>query len=350
MGEIVVNSTVLRSRYSLSVLPLTSAASIADLGGFSTGKLLKLLDLGRVLAAHCLMERPDLIYFTLTPNGKAFYRDLLYVGIMKLFGIRRVYHLHGKGLAQAITNPLNRWLYRWAFSDAEVILLSSRLYEDCAEVVGSERCYFLSNGIPDPWDSGETGKTRSVVAGPPRILFFSNLMVSKGIFVLLEALAIIKAKGMSFRASFAGDWESRAVEAAFKQFLYEKGLQDSVELCGPRFGDEKRYTYANSDIMAFPSYNDAYPLVILEAMSHALPVVSTYEGAIPDMVEDGVTGFLVPRKDPLLLADRLSALLLDPKMRMQMGKTARSRYLAYFTNEVFETKLGDILGKCLTLQ
>lgn len=346
MGQQVVNSPLINDRFDLERLPLKSAATITDIGKIRPAKVLRIVSLAGQLLLHCLTNRPDLIYFTLTPNGAAFYRDLLYVGIMKLFRIRHVYHLHGKGVAQAAAGMVPRALYRWAFQDADVILLSPLLYEDCAQVVRREQCYFLANGIPDPWLAGETSPHRET-GSVPCILYFSNLLVNKGLFVLLEALVLLRARGLTFRAAFGGVWESAAVEGAFHRFVQENGLLDVVELCGPRYGDDKRRTYESADIMAFPSYNDAYPLVVLEAMSHGLPVVSTSEGAIPDMVAEGESGFLVPRQDPHTLADRLALLVTDPVLRVQMGSAGRARYRARFTTDVFAANLLAILETCL---
>lgn len=346
MGEQVVNSPRLNSHFNLEVLPLKSAASIADIGRLRPAKALRVVALAGQLVRHCLMNRPDLIYFTLTPNGAAFYRDLLYVAIMKLFRIRRVFHLHGKGVAQATAGKVSRALYLWAFRGAYVILLSPSLYKDCARVVRRKQCHFLANGISDPWRSGEN-RSHDIDDGVPRILYFSNLVVNKGLFVLLEALVLLRERGLAFRATFVGAWESAVVEEAFHQFVRENCLIDVVELCGPQYGDDKLRTYAGADIMAFPTYNDTYPLVVLEAMSHGLPVVSTLEGAISEMVAEGETGFLVPRHDTHALADRLALLITNPVLRMRLGSAGRLRYCACFTTDIFTSNLLAILEKCL---
>jgi glycosyltransferase involved in cell wall biosynthesis len=347
MGEQVVNSRYLRDHFRFDILPLKSAASIVDIGKLRPAKFLRIVYLAWGLFRYCLLRRPALVYFTLTPNGKAFYRDLLYVAIMKLFRVRRLYHLHGKGISNAVTGPLAAALYAWAFRGAQVILLSPALYEDAAQVVKRSQCHFLANGIADPW--GESYKPTVQRSGPPRILFFSNLVVNKGIYVLLEALALLKEHGIPFYATFTGVWESPAVQVEFGRIVQVRGLQNLIELCGPKYGDDKRRAFAEADIMAFPSYNDAYPLVVLEAMSHGLPVVSTIEGAIPDMVLEGETGFLVPCRDPLMLAERLTLLVIDPVLRERLGQAGRKRYCECFTSAVFESNLATIFTKCLSV-
>ncbi|MGO9953670.1 MAG: glycosyltransferase [Dissulfurispiraceae bacterium] len=347
MGEQVVQSPLLQSHFNIQVLPLKSASSISDIGKLRPAKFLHIFYQAWELCRCCLLHRPALVYFTLTPNGKAFYRDLLYVAIMKVFRVRRLYHLHGKGISKSVTGPLAAALYIWAFRGSQVILLSQKLLEDAAQVVKHSQCHFLENGIADPWEENQKPEVQR--SGPPRILFFSNLVVSKGIFILLEALVLLNKHGIPFHATFAGVWESSAVEAEFGRIVQEKGLEKLIELCGPQYGDDKRRIFAEADIMVFPSYNDAYPLVVLEAMSHGLPVVSTLEGAIPDMVLEGETGFLVPCQDPLILAERITCLILDPELRDRLGQAGRKRYCERFTSAVFESNLATIFKKCLPL-
>jgi glycosyltransferase involved in cell wall biosynthesis len=348
VGEQVVNSPALRSLFQIDVLPLRSAASIADIGRLRPAKLIATVSLAWRLLLRSLLHRPDFVYFTLTPAGRAFYRDILYVVVMKLLGVRRIYHLHGKGIDRALKGPLSVALYKWVFRGAETILLSSRLYEDSARVISREQCHFLANGVPDPRSGSHVQGKRTDSGGVPRILYFSNLVVNKGIFVLLEALSLLKLRGVPFSASFVGAWESKAVEEEFGRIVRDKALDDSVEVCGPQYGDDKHRTYSAADIMAFPTYNDSYPLVVLEAMSHGLPVLATYEGAIPEMLQDNVTGFLVPRLDSEAVADRLETLLSDPVLRERMGNAGRERYLSLYTLGHFEEKIVNIFKRCLT--
>ena len=84
---------------------------------------------------------------------------------------------------------------------------------------------------------------------------------------------------------------------------------------------------------------------LLEAMQHGLPVVTTTVGAIPEVVVDGETGFLVPPDDVTALADRLARLAAQPDLRRQMGAAARHRYRTQFTLEAFERRLVAALAR-----
>ncbi len=82
-------------------------------------------------------------------------------------------------------------------------------------------------------------------------------------------------------------------------------------------------------------------------MQHSIPIVSTFEGGIPDVVEDGITGFLVPQKDAQILAEKLELLIKDHELRIKMGVAGRSKYEKEFTLQAFESKLQRILEDIL---
>lgn len=91
-------------------------------------------------------------------------------------------------------------------------------------------------------------------------------------------------------------------------------------------------------------HNECFPLVLLEAMEHGLPCISTTEGGIPGIVDDGKTGFLVPKHDVAVLADKILLLLNDSGLRSNMGKVGREKFEKEFTLEVFEKRMVEILS------
>ena len=117
--------------------------------------------------------------------------------------------------------------------------------------------------------------------------------------------------------------------------IEDQHLSDCVFFCGRKVADEKWAHFRRADIFCFPSYYQAesFGNVLVEAMMFELPVVSTRWRGIPDIVEDGVTGFLTPVKDAAEVADRLAQLLHDEQLRMSMGRKGRWRYLELFTVE-----------------
>lgn len=115
---------------------------------------------------------------------------------------------------------------------------------------------------------------------------------------------------------------------------------------GRKYGNDKEAFLNAADMFVFPTFyhNECFPLVLLEAMQHHLPCVSTTEGGIPGIIDDGKTGFLVPKHDAETLAEKIQTLLSDADLRQRMGEAGREKYEKEFTLEVFEKRMAEILS------
>ena len=131
--------------------------------------------------------------------------------------------------------------------------------------------------------------------------------------------------------------------AAFREMTTARGLEGTVVYDGPKYGLEKQEALRRADLLVHPTHDDAFALVVLEAMGAGLPVISTLEGGIPDEVEDGGTGLLYPKGNVTALAVSMMRLLGDPALRERMGQAGRDRYESRFTGACFEKRLLDIL-------
>ena len=116
---------------------------------------------------------------------------------------------------------------------------------------------------------------------------------------------------------------------------------------GKKYNEEKEAFFENADIFIFPTLNEAFGLVLLEAMEHALPCIATDEGGISEIVDEGETGFIVCKRDSEALADKIEYLLVHPEERMRMGKNGYRKFNDKFTLRKFEESMVDILNDCL---
>jgi glycosyltransferase involved in cell wall biosynthesis len=82
-------------------------------------------------------------------------------------------------------------------------------------------------------------------------------------------------------------------------------------------------------------------------MQHGLPVISTAAGGIPDIVDDGLTGFIVEKQNPLALADKIEELILNPELRIKMGKAGQQKFREQYTLEHFEKRMFEIINSVL---
>jgi glycosyltransferase involved in cell wall biosynthesis len=336
MNSHIVKSKIIAAGFRTEIVNLHFAENVSELGKFSFSKVYLTFVYAIEIVRKVIILRPSLVYFNLTPKGFAFYRDAFYVFLLKMFRRRIVLHLQSKGIRESTDrNPSLKLLYRMVLRNTFIICLSPRLTDDFDHVYGSEP-YFVPNGLENQSSLFKGGhKPKEKV---PAILYLSHYLRSKGVLVLIEALGILKRSGFLFTARIAGPPADLTIEDLEKA-VAEENLQDMVAVTGPKYGEEKISEFRNADIFVFPTYNEVFGLVLLEAMQSGLPVVTTFEGAIPDIVSDNITGYLVEAREPDLLAEKLALLVGDPDLRHKMGHAGLERFLEKYTLDKFEENI-----------
>lgn len=153
-----------------------------------------------------------------------------------------------------------------------------------------------------------------------------RLSPDKGTHILLDAAKSLCAADPGLRFAIFGDGPARP---ALEQQAVASGLSDAVKFAG-FVPDLDRYT-PNADVFALPSFAEGLPNVVLEACACGVPCVATAVDGTPEVLFDGVNGFLVPPGDASLLADRLARLLRDAGLRRRMGDAGRELVRGQFT-------------------
>jgi glycosyltransferase involved in cell wall biosynthesis len=197
----------------------------------------------------------------------------------------------------------------------------------------------------DPAAFGHRGRVDS---GPGvRIVCVGRLVHHKGQAVLLEAVAELARRGRPVTLTVVGDGPKRS---SLEQLAQRLGIADSVTFTGSVAQDRIRDLYATGDIFCLPSFAEGLPVVLMEAMAVGLPVVTSRIMGIPELVEDGVSGLLVPPGRPDELAGALEQLIRDPDRRHRMGAAGRDRVVAEFDVSRSAAKLGEIFRRELPLE
>jgi glycosyltransferase involved in cell wall biosynthesis len=170
-------------------------------------------------------------------------------------------------------------------------------------------------------------------ADPPRVGVLASLSHRKGHHVLIRALADVVAAVPEAELVVAGALSE--TEPGYLDGLRgtaeRLGVASNVRFLG--YVDQPARVYPDLRVFCLPSLEDALPLAILEAMAAGLPVVSTTVGGIPEMVEDGHSGLLVPPGDAPALARALITVLQDPARGRRMGAAGAERVHRQFTLE-----------------
>ena len=341
VGQQIKESKVLNEKIEGYYINLLASKKVRASGKFSASKIMGACQTTFKLLKYLITQKPTLCYFALTTTGNAFYRDVLYVFFLKIFQVKIVFHLHNKGISNKQKRYL-KLLYSYVFFDTKVILLSERLYYDVEQYVSFENIYICPNGV----SSEHLETTRKFKNKSVSLLYLSSLIKSKGIYVLLDALVILDSKGMHFECNIIGG-EGDVSEEALKRHIIQLGLEKKVFYNGEKHNEDKDFFFKQSDIFILPTYysNECFPLVLIEALKFGLPVVSTKEGAIPEIIEDGITGFLTEKKNKQDLADKIEILIKEETLRKEMSKLAQKKFIKNYTLIKFEERLLNIFSK-----
>lgn len=163
---------------------------------------------------------------------------------------------------------------------------------------------------------------------PDRLLFVGNLTPRKGVDVAIAAIARLRPRFPGLRLEIIGAEADPAYVAGLKK--QAAGLGDAIHFQGLRNQNEIKRALEQALALVLPSREEHAPVIVAEAMAAGRAVVATTVGALPDMIEPGVTGCLVPPARADALADALAALLIDPAQAAALGAQAAARARARY--------------------
>jgi len=196
-----------------------------------------------------------------------------------------------------------------------------------------------------------TFKPRQPAAdGVMRIVTTGRLVEKKGIEYSIRAIAQLLQRYPRLEYSIVGDGELRP---ELEQLIQSLGVGDRIHLCGRKQQQElielldQAHLFVAPSVTATDGNQDAPVNVLKEAMAMGLPVVSTLHGGIPELVEDGISGFLVPERDVAALRDRLEYLVTHPECWPEMGLAGRTFVETHFDIERLNDRLVDLYQQVL---
>jgi glycosyltransferase involved in cell wall biosynthesis len=216
------------------------------------------------------------------------------------------------------------------------VVLEDSLKRQFARFVPTDRIHVVPNGVHDHARSSQ----RPPVV--PTVLHLSTLWSYKGVFDVISAAELVVEVRPDARFILAGAWYSEAERLDAIRRVGDSGLSHSVTFPGPVVGTDKTSLLNEATVFVLPSRGEGQPLVLLEALSAGLPVVTTPVGAISETISDGYEGFVVDVGDVDALASRICLLLGDAPLQRRMGRRARETWEARFTPERFVQKLDAV--------
>lgn len=312
--------------------------------GRSGGRLGWLLGMARSLLQPIALlwkmvrARPHILHINTSLVPRSLWRDMVYVLLGKLLRLKVVWQVHGGSLAYLTTHhQVGAWCYRHVvrLPDAIVVLSSKEL--KAHEHIGVRRLSLIPNAI----DAEVYRRKKAVRAnGPLRIVYLGRLHRDKGLFEAIEGMHMLRARGFDgfiFDIAGAGPDEAELVQ---RIRLYR--LEGHVRLVGVVTGEAKRRFWEDADVLLLPSYHEGLPYTLLEAMAAGTPVVATHVGAIPDVVQSGVHGLLVPPADVPALVEALVLLTSGRPLLEQMSQACVARIAAAYRIERLIVQMNEL--------
>ena len=312
---------------------------VTTLGRFGIARVTTALRHTAQLCGLLIRHRRAEVNLPLSQDRWGFLRDTALLAVARMARRRVVVYFHGGGFREfyATSGPTLRFLVRRALgSSTEAWVLTPGHIGMFDGFLPRSQVRVLENVADDLGNAvGSTPQTRSEGSGI-RLLFLSNLLPDKGCLDLLAALERLRDEG-------GPDLDVRLVGEADEQTVAEVGRRAAalstssiqVELVGSRTGAAKAEEYAWADLFVLPSRNDGQPIVLLEAMSAGVPIVSTALAGIKHSVGHEQEGLIVAPGDPGELAAAIHRLAGDSELRERLGRCGRARYERSYTPDAY---------------
>jgi glycosyltransferase involved in cell wall biosynthesis len=265
-----------------------------------------------VLHAHCSFDG-------------GFWRDAVFLGVALAARCPVILQLHGSGFERFYdrASAPARLVIGFLLERAACVVVASESQRVWTRSIAREaHVVCVPNPVP-------VSSVQRQADAHQLVLFLGRLEASKGIFDLLDAVAGLRATVPDVRLVCAGDGD----RAAVARYAERLGIADAVKFTGWVGPSGKRALLEHAAVLALPSYDEALPMSVLEAMSAGVPVVVSPVGALPEVVVDGVSGNLVAPGDTANLRRVLARLLLDRALGERIGAAARESVRLRFSPE-----------------
>jgi glycosyltransferase involved in cell wall biosynthesis len=308
---------------------------VRDGGRASAGNVVRAVQ--DATALWRVLMRRDVVHLnTALAPSVTLVRTGLFVLVARLRGARVLVHVHGGLVALWMTTARRRRLTALCLAGAARIAVVAQGTRDAvARACGASRVVLVDNAVNLASYTGPLG-----LSTPPRVLFAGGLTPRKGVGDLLEASRRLHDSGVDHELWLAGGTpdEGASAEAAVRALA-----GPGVRFLGPLPPEQMPSLYRSVDVFCLPSWYEAMPLSVLEAMAAGLPVVATDVGDVRRALVDGVTGCLVPPRSPELLAAALRELLVaPPEVRRARGSAGRRRVEERFSLDVLVRRTAEL--------
>ena len=279
-----------------------------------------------------VLDKPDMVHIH-SSFGPSFYRKIPFIYLAKLGKIKIINHIHGAEFSEFYLEASGRKkaLVKKIYEKCDILLvLSQEWKEKIGVIVDKEKIRILENYCQIPTLRKEEKKRQ--------ILFMGEIGGRKGCFDIPQIYQKVVEQTGPIPLIIAGEGETQRVQSMLK----ERGLLDTVVFPGWVRGEEKEKLLRESKYFLFPSYNEGMPMVILEAMSYGMGIVTSNVGGIPQLIKDGTEGYICTPGDYKNIAEKLIKLIEEEEILQSCGEGARKKVIEQYSFESHISKLREI--------
>jgi len=272
------------------------------------------------LSFRLLFSRYNLVHIHSSADRSFFEKSLMLL-LCRLRGLPAVLHIHSGGFPEFFEKTTWKKYVSFALNQAKAVIVVSRSSKMFFEKICRSGLYLLPNCVhPRFFEARRRGN------GVAEILYVGHIDPRKGIYDLFRAVKILRSRGYNNPVTLVGGEKFPGAVQAAHRFLADMGIVE-VDLMGEVSPEGMVEIYRRAGIFVLPSHMEGLPIALLEAMASGLPVVACAVGGIPDVVKDGINGFLVLPDDPEALAERIMLLVKNPELSHRMGEKGRQLVL-----------------------
>jgi glycosyltransferase involved in cell wall biosynthesis len=335
---VAVTESHLRDDYEIEVVSTSPSVTTSVSGGsrLRAARLRDALRINRRLIAALIRFRPHIVHVNTSAVLWSFLRNSLAVWLGRASGARVILHIRGGDFADWAdkSGPATRtWIAATLGRCDRVIALTKPTQQWLEAKLDPAKTRYLPNFVT-------LSEVQDLQPREPRrerleVLFVGWLIEAKGIRELLKAAAQVP----EVHLTLVGPSEPEFVSTLARDV---SALGARLRILPAAHRREIYKLYRGADVFVLPTHREGFPNVVLEAMAHGLPVVATPVGAIPEAIEDEVSGLLVPVRDPDRLAAALRRLAESPELRQRLGANARERVAREFEFDAVLARLRAI--------
>lgn len=328
LNNFLISNKYIKKNVNFKYINSSTNKKFSEIGNININKFINLIKIFFKIIFIFRKFKPDKVYVNISPYWIGFFKDIVIILILKLFVKKKIVaHIHGVGFKKLIKNKFLKLLIKKILKNVFIIFLSRSLKKDLDHIYDHKLNHFTLNNF------AEYQITRKYKKKVLTIVYLANLIPSKGILTLLKVLQNLQQrKKYIFKTNIIGS----TYDTKFKSLIIKESKNiKNIKFLGRLYGNKKINVLKNSNLFVYPTKNDAMPIVLIEALSVGLPIISSNLGAISDLVKHEQNGFLFQKNDVKKLQYYIEKYLKNPKMITTHSKNSKILFNKNFTKKRF---------------